>query len=439
MLNKWLFKQIDNSALVTFRVFFGLLITIEAWGAIATGWVRRTLVAPQFTFNFIGLDFLQPLPGEGMYYYYGILGLAGVFVMIGFKYRWSMLAYTILWSGVYLMQKSSYNNHYYLLMLLCIIMLFLPAHRWLSVDAWRKPSIKKISMPQWVWLVIVAQLWIVYTYASIAKMYPDWIDGTLPALLMRNKSDYWLVGEFLQQSWIRYVIASYGLLFDLLIIPLLLWRKTRIPVFIAAVFFHLFNSFIFHIGIFPYLSLAFTLFFFPAEKINQWFLRRRKPFYNEGEVVIPDYRNVLLGGLTIWFVIQLVLPIRHWFIKDDVLWTEEGHRLSWRMMLRSKSGKATFKVVEKGKSDTIYIDNRDYVTKKQNRALSTKPDMIWQFSQHLKEEFAKHGKEVEIYVDAQVKVNGRPKKQLIDPTVDMAKEEWHLFKHHDWILPSQLD
>ncbi|WP_316930169.1 HTTM domain-containing protein [Leeuwenhoekiella sp. MAR_2009_132] len=35
---------------------------------------------------------------------------------------------------------------------------------------------------------------------------------------------------------------------------------------------------------------------------------------------------------------QLELPLRHWIIKDDVLWTEEGHRLSWRMMLRSKGG-----------------------------------------------------------------------------------------------------
>ncbi|MFN2260768.1 MAG: HTTM domain-containing protein, partial [Psychroflexus sp.] len=63
MMNNFLFKRIDNSALVTFRIIFGLLITLEAWGAIFTGWVRKTLVEPSFTFNFIGLDFLQPLPG----------------------------------------------------------------------------------------------------------------------------------------------------------------------------------------------------------------------------------------------------------------------------------------------------------------------------------------------------------------------------------------
>ncbi len=85
-----------------------------------------------------------------------------------------------MWAGVYLMQKSSYNNHYYLLMLLCFLMIFVPAHRYASIDTRENPQLKKISMPRWVWLLLVLQMWIVYTYASIAKLYPDWLDGTLP-------------------------------------------------------------------------------------------------------------------------------------------------------------------------------------------------------------------------------------------------------------------
>ena len=294
-------------------------------------------------------------------------------------------------------------------------------------------------MPRWVWLVIVAQLWIVYTYASIAKLYPDWLDGTLPAILMKSKDHYWLVGEFLQKPWIRYVIAYFGLLFDLLIIPLLLWRKTRVPIVIAAVFFHLFNSLIFHIGIFPYLSLAFILFFFPTHRINKNFLKGKKPLYTKDEIIVPSYAPLLKLMLLGWFLVQISLPLRHWFFKDDVLWTEEGHRLSWRMMLRSKGGKSTFKVVEKGTKDTIYINNRDYLTYKQSRAVNSKPDMLWQFAQRLKEDYASKGKEVEIYIDSKVRVNGRRAVRFIDPKVDMANEEWKHFKHHDWILPSQLD
>ncbi|MDT0648432.1 HTTM domain-containing protein [Zunongwangia sp. F260] len=440
MLNRWLFKHIDNSALVVFRILFGMLITIEAWGAIFSGWIQRTLIdPPKFTFNFIGFEFLQPLPGDLMLWYYGLMGLFGVFVMLGFKYRISIFCYGLMWAGVYLMQKSSYNNHYYLLMLLCIIMLFLPAHRNLSIDALKNPSLRKISMPRWVWIVIVLQMWIVYTYASIAKFYPDWLDGTMPDILMKSKEDYWLVGDFLQKQWIRPVITWFGLIFDLLIIPLLLWKRTRLIAFFMAVFFHLFNSVIFQIGIFPYLSLAFILFFFPTEKINKWFLRKRKPHYDKGEIIVPSYNKVIIAVLACWFIIQISLPLRHWFFQDNVLWTEEGHRLSWRMMLRSKRGSSYFKVVEKGTSDTLVVKKSEYLSKKQRRALNSKPDMLWQFAQYLEKEYAEKGKEIEVYIDARVSVNGRPLKMLIDPKVDMARAEWSHFGHNDWILPSDLD
>ena len=439
MLNKWLFTQIDNSALVVFRIFFGLLITVEAIGAIFTGWIRRSLMEPQETFNFIGFEILQPLPGNGMLYYYALMGLFGIMVMLGYKYRISIIAYTIMWSGVYLMQKSSYNNHYYLLMLLCIIMSFLPANRFAAIDSRNNKSLMSISMPRWVWLVIVLQMWIVYTYAAVAKLYPDWLNGSFISILMRSKQDYLLVGEFLQQQWVHYSIVYFGFLFDLLIIPLLLWRKTRIFAFVAAIFFHLFNSFIFHIGIFPYLALAFTLFFFPSEKINKWFLLNKKEYYIQNEIIIPSYRKPLLVLLSGWFIVQIALPLRHHFFQDDVLWTEEGHRLSWRMMLRAKSGRSEFKVVEVGSRDTIYVDKSHYLSKKQLRSINSKPDLIWQFTQRLKREYTEEGKNVQVFVDAKMSVNGRSFKQFIDPKVDLSAEKWHHFKHHHWILPSKLD
>ncbi len=264
-MDKFLFRYIDNTGLVLFRVIFGLLIAIEGFGAIATGWVKRTLIEPEFTFNFIGFEFLQPLPGNGMYFYFALMGVFGVLVMLGYKYRFSMFCYALMWSCVYLMQKSSYNNHYYLMMLLCWIMVFLPANRWLSIDAKLNPNIKTNAMPRWVLLILILQVWIVYTYASVAKWYPDWLDTTVASKFMSGKADYWLIGEFLQLDWVHWCIAYVGILFDLLIVPLLLWKRTRLLGFIISIFFHLFNSVVFQIGIFPYMSIAFALFFFSSE------------------------------------------------------------------------------------------------------------------------------------------------------------------------------
>ena len=56
MLNKWLFKHIDNSALIVFRIIFGLLCFLESVGAILTGWVKMTLIDPKFTFNFFATN-----------------------------------------------------------------------------------------------------------------------------------------------------------------------------------------------------------------------------------------------------------------------------------------------------------------------------------------------------------------------------------------------
>ncbi|MGK0427269.1 MAG: hypothetical protein ACJAUR_001379, partial [Ulvibacter sp.] len=230
-MNKLLFKQIDNTGLVLFRVVFGLLISIEAFGAIATGWVRRTFVEPDFTFNFIGFEFLQPLVGSTMYFYFVVMGVFGLMIMLGYKYRLSMVAYALMWSAVYLLQKSSYNNHYYLMMLLCWVMAFLPAHGQLSLDARFSTSIKSSSMPRWCLLALILQVWLVYTFASIAKFYPDWLNGTTIALFMESKKIYWLIGPFLQLDWVQYAIIYVGILFDFLIVPLLLWKRTRMIAF----------------------------------------------------------------------------------------------------------------------------------------------------------------------------------------------------------------
>ncbi len=436
MLNRFLFKHIDNSALIVFRIVFGLLCFLESVGAIFTGWVKRVFIDSQFTFSFIGFEWLQPLPDNWMYLYYIIMGMFALCIMLGYKYRVGILGFTMMWAATYLMQKSSYNNHYYLLMLISSIMVFLPANTYASIDVKQNPKIKRYSMPRWCSLVFVLQLFIVYTYASVAKIYPDWLNANVVELLMRGKQNYILVGEFLQQKWLHYVLAYGGVLFDGLIIPLLLFKPTRKWAFIISIFFHLFNSFVFQIGIFPYLALAFTLFFFNSKTIQNLFLKK-KPFYNSDEVIIPKYKTPLIALFSIYFLFQIGLPLRHYFIKGDVLWTEEGHRLSWRMMLRTKSGTATYRIENKATGNSYMVNLDDYLTVKQKRIVSTKPDAIWQFSQQLKEQFRKDGQDVSVYVNCKVSVNGKPYKQLINPDVDIANVSWNYFKHSDWILLSK--
>lgn len=437
MLNRFLFTRIDNSALVLFRIFFGLLLFLEAFGAILTGWVKKTLIEPKFTFTFIGFEWLQPLPGNWMYGYFAVMAICGLLVMIGYKYRYSLGAFTLLWTAVYLMQKSSYNNHYYLLILLCGLMLLVPAHRYASLDVKLNPKLKSLSMPRWCNHAFVLQMFIVYTYAAIAKLYPDWTSGIVTRNLMQSKKNLPIVGEFLQQEWIPWFLAYSGILFDGLIIPLLLWKPTRKIAFCCAIFFHLFNSFVLHIGIFPYMSLALCLFFFKPDDIRRIFFKK-KPEYVEDEITIPPYKKLAVTLFSIYFIVQILLPLRHWTFKDDVLWTEEGHLLSWRMMLRSRHGNMRFKVVNKTTDKIIYEYPKTHLTKKQAKKVTSKPDMAWQFAQYLKRLYKEQGHDVAVYAIGKVRVNSHPYHTLIDPEVDLAQEEWSHFKHHTWILPSKF-
>ncbi len=435
MWDTFLFKRIDNSPLLIFRIFFGILISLECYGAIITGWVKRTLIDPQFTFTFIGFEWLQPLPGIGMYLYFFAMGTLGIFIALGYKYRFSIISFTLLWTAVYLMQKTSYNNHYYLLILISAIMIFLPANADYALDAKIDPGKRTQTMAAYVKWVIVFQLFIVYTFAAIAKMYGDWLDFVFIKVLMAPKADYAIIGGLLQQHWVHVIIGSAGILFDLLIVPTLLWKPTRKVAFVAAIFFHLFNSIVFQIGIFPYLSIAFMVFFFDPKTIRSIFFKKRIPLQTD-EIQIPQNRTLLLSVMGIYFLIQLALPIRHHFIKDDVLWTEEGHRMSWRMMLRSRTGTISFKVVNKADGSFEIASLDDYLSRSQQRKIAAYPDFIWQFAQHLKKEAAENGKEVSVYITSRVSINGKSLRTFIDPKVDLAAEPWNYFSHHNWIMPS---
>ena len=182
----------------------------------------------------------------------------------------------------------------------------------------------------------------------------------------------------------------------------------------------------------------FCVFFFPSKSICRLFLKK-KTYYTRQETEIPRHASLLTTFIVLWMLVQIALPLRHRFIKDNVLWTEEGHRLSWRMMLRTKSGTSTFTVVDKKTGEKTTVHKREYLSAKQSRVISTKPDMMWQFAQRLKKEYAQKGKDIEVYVHAKVSVNRRTYRKFIDHEVDLASVPWNYFKHNDWILPSQLD
>jgi vitamin K-dependent gamma-carboxylase len=433
-IHRYLFERVDNSGLVLFRIFFGLLVFLEVIGAFATGWIHETFVAPKHALPFIGFEWLTLSSPTMVYMYYGLIAITGLCIMLGFYYRVATVAFAFLWWGCYLMQKVHYNNHYYLLILLGFFMAVVPAHRYGSLDVRRNPSLLQHTTPRWCVLIFCFQVGLVFTYASLAKLYPDWLAGKPIALWFSAKTHYPVLGPLFGQEWFRAFIVYGGIFFDLLITPLLLWRRTRILGFVLCIVFNVFNSITFQIGGFPYLMIALTIFFFPPDAIRRIFFRTKTPAHAADKVYTHRYRNLVTGALALYMLVQLLLPLRHVLFPGSVFWTEEGHRMAWHMMLRTKSGHISYEArTADGQQIPVQLD--DYFTSLQIRAIARSPDMIWQAAQIILRDLrAKGYTDIALYAHAEVSLNGSPVKTYVDPKADFAKIAWEPYKRSPWIL-----
>ncbi|MCB0734859.1 MAG: HTTM domain-containing protein [Flavobacteriales bacterium] len=428
MIREFLFKPVSSIPLSLWRILFGIVLIVECFGSILVGYTHLLFITPPVaSFNFIGFDWMNCSPGYHLYGIYIVMGLLAVGITLGWKYRWMMSLFTVLWWWTYLMHKVSYNNHHYLMGLICILMTISPAVVNLSLDS-RKGSAKRTnSIPGIYHYQFVALLFIVYTYAAMAKLYPDWLHGVLIEEWFKPKHDFPVIGGFYRWAYTKYLVAWGGIAFDFLVIPALIYKPTRNAAFVIGIFFHVTNSITFQIGTFPYMMIASAVFFYPESVLTKRF--RLKPNLSSTTRPTGNTRLILIF-YSLFFLLQIALPLRHHLIPGDVLWTEEGHRLSWRMMLRSKSGYIRFTIVDQDGNRTFH-DHQADLSEHQAGMLPTHPDLIWQYCQRLKRIY---GDEAEIYVRSRVSLNYREAQDMIDPTYNMAKASWHPFRRSEWVL-----
>jgi hypothetical protein len=383
-----------------------------------------------------------------MYIHFFVLGLAAACVMAGFFYRIAAPILFLAFTYTFLLDQTRYLNHFYLVCLISFLMCFLPAERAFSVDALLRRNIRSDVVPAWTLWLLRAQIGIPYFYGGIAKLNHDWIYGGEP---MRS----WLRpltkvsggNPIFISDPVVYSFVIGGLLLDLLVVPLLLWRRTRLFAFVAAVLFNLINAVIFDIGIFPWLMLGALLIFFPPDlprRFARAFMSPGEKFPTAEQVSVTPFvetrplaasQKVVAGLLAAYLAFQLLFPLRHYLYPGNVSWTEEGHNFSWHMKLRTKGGDAVFTVTHPGSGQTWTIKPQQYLAPHQLVKMTTKPDLILHFAHHLAEEKRREGYDnVEVRARVMVSLNGRQPQLLIDPNIDLTKEEASLLPAR-WILP----
>jgi len=434
----------NAAPLSVFRILFGLLMVISIVRFAANGWIEKLYIEPGFFFSFYGFEWVKPL-GEWTYLIFIICGISALFVSIGFKYRASIILFFLSFTYIELMDKTTYLNHYYFISILSLLMIFLPAHAYFSFDAYKNEKLRSQQVPKWSIDSIKFLLFIVYFYAGLAKLNSDWLFKAMPLQIwLPSKYAIPLLGDLLQQTWTHYAFAWAGALYDLTIPFLLLIKRTRVFAFVLVVIFHVLTRVLFPIGMFPYIMIVSALIFFDSKIHNtlvatfsKWFRISKSLFDNGAVYTFPSswIRKASIGFLSVFFFIQLLVPFRYVLYPGELFWTEEGYRFSWRVMLMEKAGYAHFKVVNPENGQRFYVDNMKFLTRFQEKQMSTQPDFILEYAHFLENYYQNEGiQNPAIYVDSYVALNGRQSRPYVNHEIDLTEIRPSL-KPRTWILP----
>lgn len=443
---EWLFRAVPADSIVFFRIAFGatLLWVVAKW---VGGAYQREMIAPVFHFSYPGFSWVKPLPPVGMWLVLAALGIAAVGIIIGYCYRICSVVCFLAFTYLFLLDRAYFLNHFYLICLLAFSMMFIPANRWWSLDAKLRPKIQTASVPAWALYWLRFQIGVPYFFGGIAKLNADWMRGQPMGIWLKESSLQHLFGPIIREPWMAMVFSWGGIAFDLGIVPLLLWKRTRVFAYCWMLVFHLLNALTFEIGVFPWAMIALTTIFFTPNWVSNFFAQqnlfaqqpdhtttsdntKKVPALKHSEANFSKHWRWVVLLLGVYCSSQLVLPFRHWLIPGHVDWTEEGYYFSWRMMLRTKRSGLQFVYYDAETGEREPIEIRQMLIPIQLEELGNNPEMMREFSVFLRERDSKNR---EVRVIALCTINGRKPQLLIDPKIDLSAESRSLW-HQPWIV-----
>ncbi|MGF1508604.1 MAG: HTTM domain-containing protein [Myxococcota bacterium] len=433
-----LMRPVAADSTGAFRVLFGLLMCGGLIRYVAQGWVETVLVEPTFFFKYPGFEWVVVFEPPLLHLWFAGTAALALLMAFGIGHPFVPAAFGLAFAYIQLMDVTNYLNHYVLVVLLSGLLAIIPSAGSVSWKTGFRAD--GSTVPVWALYLLRFQVGCVYVHAALAKLGVDWLwHGQPMNLWMSARNELPLIGSLIGEPAVALGMSWAGLLYDASIVPLLLWKRTRIWAYIVVVVFHGFTWLFFDIGLFPFImTVATTLFFAPdwPRKLGLRFQRHRALYPPTARAPMPVLgfaTLALYGGLNVF------IPLRHWVYPGDVLWTEEGMRFAWKVMVREKNGAVTYRVKEPASGREWLVSPQHYLDWRQTQEMSGQPDLIVQLGKHIGWDFRKRGiVGAEVRVEALVSLNGRAPRLLIDPNRDLMTVEvgW---VPADWILPGPTD
>jgi len=439
-LTQALNRPLDAASLAAFRIAFGALLLVSTLRFCLHGWVREFYGLPSHFFPYWGFGWVRPLPLAGMHALYAAVVGAAVCLMLGIASRPAAAIAALAFGYAHFCDKSNYLNHYYLITLLLVLFASVPADREFALRVRRRSCERCGQVRAWALYLLRFQIGVVYVFGGLAKLNADWLMHAEPLRIwLSANAELPVLGRILNEPWAGFVFSWCGALFDLTIVPLLCWRVTRVPAYAVLLIFHVLTALLFRIGMFPWLMIVSAPIFWSPSWPRRLLARlsdsaRPIPAGVAGAELEAKPGVVLLG----YMALQLLLPLRSALYPGNTLWSEEGFRFAWKVMLIEKAGSLEFEVEDRT-GRRYSVSPRQYLTPFQARMATTQPDMILELAHWIARDFAERGAgKVRIYADSEVSFNGRLRRRLIDPRQDLASVDDGLGAKC-WILPAPTD
>lgn len=425
----------DAASLAAFRALFGLVMAGGVVRYFANGWIDRFYVEPAFHFHYAGFAWVQPLPAPWIHLVFAAIGVCGLLIAVGWFYRPAAVVFTALFHYVHLLDVSNYLNHYYLVGLLGLVFIALPLNATWSIDAQRDPARRRDTLPAWMLYLVRFHVALVYVFAAVAKIGPDWLlHGQPLGIWLTARTDTPVIGAFLDEPAVALAMSWAGFLYDLTIVGWLSWRRSRPFAYVVVCVFHFFTHVFFNIGIFPFLMTVVATVFFAPDWPRRWI--RAAPARLVAGAKTARLSPAVATVLALWCLVHVLVPLRAFAYGGEVHWHEQGMRWSWRVMVREKNGDVRYRVRADGESRERVVRPSRYLNREQELEFGAQPDLILQLAHRIRDDMHAEGHEqVQVRADAWASLNGRRSARLIDPDVDLAAVE-PSWGPASWILPA---
>jgi vitamin K-dependent gamma-carboxylase len=457
--------SVDATWLTWARAGVGLAVLWQTTQLLYSGAWLHEYVTPELRVPLWPLD---PLLLHGQddlaALFVGIAALSLLFAA-GVAHRPVGLALGALLVVQHAQDGSLYLNHHYLITLLVFVLA-------------AAPKAGPDGAPAWALGLLRFHVVVPYVFAGLAKLDPDWLAGRpLDLWMPRRAADPW-VGAAATWAATPLLMAWCSLLLDLFAPLALRLPRARAAAWAVLLLFHTLNSRLFNIGVFPWMMLWITPVLLPPDTLRRMASDARRPALLAAagagaaigglwpssfawmHVLVEAWGCFVLAWLLTaaqeperptwtrppalviaWCALHLLVPLRHLAIPGDVAWTEEGHRYSWRMLLRDKDvTEAALEVTDPATGERWYLRGDQLVAPHQVTDTFGRPDLLLAAARSVAERYAAAGRPgLQVRARSRVSLNGRPPALLVDPDVDLAAISPHDWPPAPWIRPSPRD